>query len=261
MKSIFKLFMLAVSFLTPGAWCASASGMALIKLTAVVDAISGSVRGTVFARNKGGAYIRGKGVVSNPNTVKQSAVRSIFTNIAQAWRALTASQRSAWNSAVSDYPYQNKLGETKQYSGFSLHQKLNLNLAAIDEAPIAAPLAPEGTAGLSDLTATVDVGAGDEITVTGSFPSFNPNCKYAVYATPSVSAGVSNVNKLFRQIGIAEGNGLGGLSTGYDAKAGYEAVFGVPSENETVGFKVRPINSLTGESGNDITYNATVVST
>lgn len=236
--------------------------MALIKLTAVVDAISGKLNGTVFAKNKGGAYMRSRGLVSNPNTQFQTAVRSIFANIAQAWRELTSAQRSAWNSAVSDYPYQNRLGDTKTLSGFALHQKLNLNLAAIDEGQLSAPVAPAEVQGLEDLEATVDVGAGDEITLlTNTGGTINADMKYIVYATPSLSAGVTNLNKEFRQIGVATGSGIGGLQSGYDAKAEYEAKFGVPSEGEVVGFKCRPVNATTGQSGAEITVVATVVST
>lgn len=257
MKSIFKLFALALSFLTPGAWCASASGMALIKLTAVVDSISGSVRGTVFARNKGGAYIRGKGVVSNPQTQKQSAVRSTFSAISQAWRGLTSEERSAWNSAVSDYPYQNKLGETKQLSGFALHQKLNLNLAAVGANLIDAPLAPAVVAGLEDLSASIDVGAADEMILSTSALAADANTEYVVFATPSVSAGVTNVNKLFRQIATATG---AELLADFDVQSAYTAEFGTPSEGETVGFKCRPVNVNTGQNGAEVKTLTTVVS-
>lgn len=263
MKNFKSLLIMAVAFVTPGTWCQSANGMALIKLTAFVDAISGSVRGSVFAKNKGGSYVRGKGVVSNPQTQFQSAVRSVFASISQAWRNLTAAQRSAWNSAVSDYPYQSRLGETKQLSGFALHQKLNLNLHAAGDSPtLQAPLAPAEVTGLEDLEAVVDVGAGDEITITtntgGTIPA---EMKYVVFATPSLSAGVTNVNKQYRKIGVATGSGLGGLQGGFDAKSIYEAKFGVPSEGETIGFKCRPINTNTGQDGAEISVLATVVST
>lgn len=236
--------------------------MALIKTTAFLDTISGSIRGSVFAHNKGGAYVRGKGLVANPQTQKQSAVRSVFASIAQAWRVLTAEERSAWNAAVSDYPYQNRIGETKMLSGFGLHQKLNLNLLSAGKNPISAPLAPASVAGLDSLIAVVDVGAGDAITVQGSATTaFDTDTEYIVYATPSVSAGVSNVNKLYRKLKTVAGTGINGIGNPTDVKTEYIATFGAPSEGETVGFKVVPVNINTGQSGTEIKVLTTVVST
>ena len=52
-----------------------------IKYSALVMGVSGKLNGSVGATNKGGAYLRNKGVVSNPNTPAQAAVRSRFGSL------------------------------------------------------------------------------------------------------------------------------------------------------------------------------------
>src|SRR3989304_7368357 len=113
---------------------------ALIKMGAFVADISGKVGATIFPRNKGGSYAKNRVVPANPQSSFQANVRSLFTAITQAWSGLTSNQRTGWNSAVGDFPYQNRLGETKTLSGKALFQKLNENLlnvgeSVIDDAP------------------------------------------------------------------------------------------------------------------------------
>ena len=97
--------------------------MALIKTTAIVDAISGKIQGTVFARNKGGAYARGRGVVTNPRSAAQMRVRSMFAAVSQAWRTLTQIQVQDWNTLASETTYQNRLGDSRNYTGKALFKK------------------------------------------------------------------------------------------------------------------------------------------
>lgn len=60
--------------------------------------LSGKLGGTVYARNKGGYYVRSYAVPTNPKTVAQSAARSTFAGALTAWHSLTEAEKSAWNS-------------------------------------------------------------------------------------------------------------------------------------------------------------------
>jgi len=102
--------------------------MALIKLGAFITQISGKVGGQSFATGRGGSYIKNIGSY----TVRQNALTSSkllnFSFLAGQWRFLTDSQRAGWAESALDHPYQNRLGETKFYSGYTLFIKFNGNL-------------------------------------------------------------------------------------------------------------------------------------
>jgi hypothetical protein len=123
--------------------------MAKIKTTAVVDAISGKLNGTVFSRNRGGAYMRSKGVIKfkagseladsvnlGAPTVQsgspQSAAQAILSGVSSAWRGLTGNERIAFNNAVTDWQRTDVFGDLRSPTGAQLFTRLNatqLNLA------------------------------------------------------------------------------------------------------------------------------------
>jgi len=102
--------------------------MALIKLGAFITQISGKVGGQSFATGKGGSYIKNIGSY----TVRQNALTSSkllnFSFLAGQWRLLTNSQRAGWTEEALNHPYQNRVNETKFYSGYILFIKFNGNL-------------------------------------------------------------------------------------------------------------------------------------
>ena len=118
---------------------------------------------------------------------------------------LTNEQRVAWKAATDYFPYQDKLGQTKQYSGAQLYGKLN---GGIRSATPAATLLtdPPSAVSIPALTVTnFEVGndAGD-MKLTGTFaPTTVPaNCVLMVYTTDGVSAGISSPqNSAYKLLG------------------------------------------------------------
>lgn len=217
--------------------------MALIKLTAIVDNISGKLNGTVFAKNKGGHYMRSKSKPTNPRTAQQMAVRGAFGAISSAWRSLPEAARNAWNEMASDFPYINKLGDSKILSGFALHQKLNRNVGLVGGDTLQYPPAPQGVASLSAITPNFKV---ELLQVTGAAVSeLGQKNKVVIYATPAISPGVSNFQNRLRQIQIADVDDLG---TGIDFTTAYSNLFGAPVAGQKIGVAVRAINENTGEA-------------
>lgn len=217
--------------------------MALIKLTAIVDNISGKLNGTVFAKNKGGHYMRSKSKPTNPRTAQQMAVRGAFGAISSAWRSLPEAARNAWNEMASDFPYINKLGDSKVLSGFALHQKLNRNVGIVGGDALQYPPAPQGVASISEIALNLKVEA---MTLTGSAISeVGQKNRVVIYATPAISPGVSNFQNRLRQIQVSEIDGLG---TGINFTVAYSNMFGAPVEGQKIGIAVRAINENTGEA-------------
>jgi len=103
-----------------------ASAGALIRFGGGVAEMRGSIGGTTFARNRGGAYARNRTTPLNPASVRQSAVRATLADLSAAWsNALTASERAAWELYAANVPLLNSLGEARQVSGVNMYVRTN----------------------------------------------------------------------------------------------------------------------------------------
>ncbi len=68
-----------------------------MKIVNAFGEFSGKLAGMVFARNRGGAYVRRYVTPLNPSTAKQRAVRERFALRANEWQQLSEDARAAWN--------------------------------------------------------------------------------------------------------------------------------------------------------------------
>lgn len=245
--------------------------MALIKTTAAIDAISGKVQGSVFARNLGGAYWRGRGKVSNPRSNSQQIVRSIFGTISQNWRELSQLQREQWIKKSVDFPYQNRLGDTRRLPGKALFQKLNQNLTLVGGNLLEAPPQQEGVDGFvrleEKLTAETD---GSEVTFNFQArveTEMQQNMAYLVESTGGISPGIQNPGSRFRTLGAFTFTGPGEvmdptkleeIDTGEDLNDVYAQEVGDQPVGSKIFFRLHPINNKTGERGPAITTGAIV---
>lgn len=213
-----------------------AGPLALIKLGTGIAAISGKVGGSVFSRNKGGAYVKSWVKPTNPNTTPQQAVRTRLSNLSQGWRSLTQGQRDAWNGAATTFPYVNRLGEIIHLQGEALYIKLNLNILAINQTEITVPPLPTAVDAPLTLTTACSDGAG---TMTLTFTDVIPAATtWQVFATPQLSAGITNVDSYYRQIDLL----VNGDLTGIDIATEYTAKYGaLPALGARYGIKIRAV--------------------
>lgn len=232
--------------------------MALIKMTAIVDAISGKIQGTVFARNKGGAYARGRGVVTNPRTPEQMRVRSIFATVSASWRNLTEIQISDWNELASETTYQNRLGDSRNYTGKALYQKINQNrqlmgLGLLSNAPsfteLIGVMSASGSFSLNgdDLSIAFNADLVAELTST-------PSAGFVLSCSPPMHKGMkyvkNKIRELVTKIGLT-GDNVKEEDFATDAEelgAMYQAKFGTPAENEVIVIELTPVNEY-GQKG------------
>jgi hypothetical protein len=92
--------------------------MAKMKMGSIVTDIRGSIAGVTFARNRGGAYSRGRTSPVQPNSVRQAAMKGIFAAAINSWtNLLDAGQRAMWDAYAASVPYTDIFGETRYYSG------------------------------------------------------------------------------------------------------------------------------------------------
>ncbi len=230
--------------------------MAKILFTAFLADMRGKVNGTVFSKNRGGAYARTKVTPTNPQTSFQQAVRSVLSGFSQAWRSLTQAQRDAWNQAVQSFPRTNVFGNAKILSGHQLYIGLNSQLSAAGAASIDNPPVAAGAPALETLTLDFDIGIGG--VDLGFGPSPVPaNTAMIVEATEPVSSGRSNVNNRFRQIAVV----AAAATSPEDLEAAYVAKFGTPAVGQKVFVRAKFVNTETGEVSQSLQASAVVVTT
>lgn len=107
----------------------------------IATQVSGSVGGTTYARNKGGMYMRARGIPVNPSTPEQQAVRNATSQLSARWSdTLTDAQREAWGVYATNVPLIDTLGDSRTVSGMNMYVRSNVirlqvGLARIDTAP------------------------------------------------------------------------------------------------------------------------------
>jgi len=114
--------------------------MASIKLGAIASDIRGSIGGTVFSRNGGGAYAKQRVCPTNPNTAGQQLMRSVMSSMIAAWAALSAAVRSAWAVYATNVTLPNRLGDQINLSGYNMYTRTRAIIERLGMAmPVAAP--------------------------------------------------------------------------------------------------------------------------
>lgn len=98
-------------------------------LPLLLTAMSGSLAGLVFSHNAGGAYVRGRGIPTQPNTPAQAAIKAIFGELGTAWRQdLTAQERDDWDLYGAATPLTDKIGQPFFPTGLNMYIRGNTGL-------------------------------------------------------------------------------------------------------------------------------------
>lgn len=112
--------------------------MATIKLSTASE-IRGSIGGTVYSRNKGGAYIRGRVSPVNPVSDRREAVKGAMTAASQAWSSLTAGQRQGWADYGATVGSVNRVGDAIELSGMAAYARSRLAMITAGLSPVSDP--------------------------------------------------------------------------------------------------------------------------
>jgi hypothetical protein len=93
--------------------------VALIKFGGGITAMSGSIAGNTFARNRFGYYSRARSKPVNPRSSSQVKMRTITSYLAETWHeVLTQTERDRWETYAQAINMKNRLGETVKLTGF-----------------------------------------------------------------------------------------------------------------------------------------------
>jgi hypothetical protein len=100
--------------------------MALIKFGGGITAMSGSIAGNTFARNRFGYYSRARTKPVNSKSSLQSSRRLAVAYLAEYYHeTLTSAQRIAWATYANAISMKNRLGESIKLTGFNMFMRSN----------------------------------------------------------------------------------------------------------------------------------------
>ena len=121
--------------------------MAIIIPGAMVSQASGRIGGTIFSRNRGGAYVRNGSIPTTVTTRAAQSVKAILAAQSQAWGALDDEIKEQWREWATQNPVINRLGQSRTLSGHQAFVQINGRLVyagfdALDSPPIGAAPAP-----------------------------------------------------------------------------------------------------------------------
>jgi hypothetical protein len=213
--------------------------------------LRGSLNGTVFSRNRAGAYVRTKVSPVQPLSEFSTVARGIFGNIAKAWAGtLDQAQRDLWTQYAADHPYTNVFGDNIILSGIAIFQAINRSILQIGGALIEVPTdIVAGTALSAGATPAVTETANEIDEISGLVAAtLGADEKLFVFATPPINPGRTPQRRQYRLLNQTSGT-QPIIAT--DLFTYYNTRFGDPyaTVGYQIGFIFRTIDPSTGSHG------------
>lgn len=212
--------------------------MAVLKLSALVDEIKGSIGGTVFQVSKYGQVAKSKstrGPQRTPALIEQQDRVSFALSI---WRGLSVADRQTWTDRAPNYPSFDRYGNTFTPTGYNLFMRVAMRLPINwirSMTTCAGLVAGLGTWTLSDnpLPGTLRVNLTRTAASIGS--------DIFVEASPMYDLTITNPRKRFRRI-IFLPNNLSQFTS--DIASDYEAVFGPIENNKQIWIRMKAYRNV-----------------
>lgn len=133
--------------------------MALLKLGAFADSLSGKSGNTVFRKTKSGTVVSDHVIPDNPNTLAQQGVRNNFSRATTNFSNLTDAQVAAWNEYAGHFTHRTKGGKLRAKQGINVYAGLVSKMLQVNSGATL-PTAPPDSAF-----------TGDSITITAESES------------------------------------------------------------------------------------------
>lgn len=216
--------------------------MAKVKFTGFLADMRGKLNGSVFARNRGGQYVRTKVTPLNPQSIAQVSARNLLTGLAQGFRSLSENEITAWNQAVTQWQTTDIFGDLVSPTGLALYVRLNANIANAGGTAITSPPAPTGAAALITLGLVADVSS-DQFDISFTPATVPADHTLYIESTTMLSPGINNANSRFRFIGVA----ASAAASPVGAIAFQTAKFGSLVAGQKAYVRCKFINKVTGE--------------
>lgn len=217
--------------------------MAKVLFTAVVADMRNKLNGTVFSKNRYGAYTRTKVTPVNPQTDAQQNARNNLSTHSQAWRGLTETQRNSWIDAAASFPFTDIFGNPKILSGNALYVKLNNNLVNAGGTAISTAPTPVSIPAITLLTLTAT--GVPALSLAFAPTPVATGFSMMIFATPNITPGRNFVKNEFRFIKAV----AAAATTPQNLLTAYEAVFGAPVTGNKIFVRAFLVSTVTGQAG------------
>lgn len=229
--------------------------VALIKMGALAQDVRGSLNGSTFSRNRGGAYVRSKVSPVQPVSAYSAAARSAFKAGSQLWATgLTQVQRAGWVAFAAVHPFVNVFGDSITLSGIAMFNAVNQRLQLCGEAVLLDAPSSFVVADLGSVALTKTIVAG-VYTVCSLLPA--RTLLYAeglyVFWTPGLPPGVKIQKTDYRLVNSA----VSGLFTGGESISAFVngRFAGAPwTTGKQYGIMVAALNAQTGAISSALSY-------
>lgn len=220
--------------------------MAKINFGTVVNDARGKLNGSVFSKNKSGAYVRKKVTPANPNTIAQASVRESFGVLAQQWSGLlTASERAAWISYAATYPRLDIFGASITLSGLNMYLSLNRVLNQIGEDYITMPPATNVVAPIPWDPTTLNARTTPTVNFNETGNASDIHSVFYIFGTRPLPPGRKAQRNDFRFLAVKPQITTPGTGP-VDVTTEYVALFGGLSLGQRVGVLVSTVDNTTG---------------
>lgn len=221
-----------------------------------IGAISGSIGGTTYSKNRYGLYMRNRAIPTNPQTQYQFVQRGIVASVSQAWRNLDEGQQMAWKTWAQSNPVMDALGNSQVLTGHAAFVKINTRLSASGDALLDLPPVMTQLTQVLTLGMTCDIGAGD-FKVDWTPTPIGSTYRAVFFGALVSGAGINYVGNAWKKLKISEKN----LATGFDLQSKFEDRFGDLQVGQKCFVKMVLLDTVTGLYSGPMATAAEVTST
>ena len=194
----------------------------MAKFTSHVFAeIRGSMAGTVFSRNRYGAYTRQRVKPTVSTSEAAQAAKTLMTSASQAWQDLANAERLAWNEWARANPVVGSLGFPQTLPGHAAFVGIYCRRFKLGQGPLLVPPITPAPVGLTGVSVVADKTAGTaDVTFTAT--PLAAGCVLWFQACQVASQGISHVKNLLKWCPISSV----APASPYDAFANFESRIG-----------------------------------
>lgn len=207
-----------------------------------VAAVSGSIGGTTYSRNRYGAYMRYRAIPTTPTSYWFQKQTEWVIEFSQLWQSRTVAEKAAWRNWAQTHPQVDALGNPQVLTGHAAYVSLNCRLRKCEGTlTLVPPVIPPPPA-LLTVALTADIGAGAvEIAFT---PTPCPaQTALWLYAAVVESQGIAYVKNLLRCLETA----VLGMISPVNIQTAVEDRFGALQVGHTLHVRLAQINYVNGQ--------------